>query len=386
LFPGLAVAERLAEQLPQVRITFAGSGKAFEQRQVAEAGFEYLALPCRPMPQRAREAFSFLVENFVGYLAARRFLVETDVAAVVGLGGYASVPMGRAAARRGVPLVLLEQNAVPGRATRWLARRAALVCLAMPSAAGALRCRCPVQVTGNPIRGGFSAAAAAARQLLVLGGSGGARSLNESVPRALYRLREQLADWRIIHQAGDSGPASTRDLYRKLALEATVLDFIPDMPVVLSASALAICRAGGTTLAELAVAGVPAVLLPYPHAADDHQRRNAEWFAAAGGAVVLDERGLPGRGTVPIPVSGEGDSPIFAPTLRVAARKSGQSPGRLDHRLAEAISPLLVDPGRRAAMSAAMRSVSRPEAATHVAALVLSIAGRWRRGALAAAA
>jgi len=353
LFPGLAVAERLTEQLPLVRITFAGSGKPFERRQVAKAGFEYLALPCRPVPQRASEAFSFVVENFAGYLAARRFLVETDVAVVVGLGGYASVPMGRAAARRGVPLVLLEQNAVPGRATRWLARKATLICLAMPSAGEALRCRCGVQVTGNPIRGGFRAAAPASRQLLILGGSGGAQSLNENVPPALYRLREQLADWRIIHQAGESGLEPTRALYRKLALPATVLDFIPDMPAVLSASALAVCRSGGTTLAELAVAGVPAVLLPYAHATGDHQRRNAEVFAAARSAVVLDERELPGR---------------------------------LDNRLAEAISPLLADPRRRAEMSSAMRGLSRPDAAAHIAALLLSIAGRRLCDAVTAAA
>jgi UDP-N-acetylglucosamine--N-acetylmuramyl-(pentapeptide) pyrophosphoryl-undecaprenol N-acetylglucosamine transferase len=353
LFPGLAVAERLAEQLPHMRITFAGSGKPFERRRVAEAGFQYLALPCRPVPQRAREAFSFVIENFAGYLAARRFLVETDVAVVVGLGGYASVPMGRAAARRGVPLVLLEQNAVPGRATRWLAWRATLICLAMPSAGQSLRCRCAVEVTGNPIRDGFRPAAPAGRQLLVLGGSGGARSLNESVPRALYKLRGQLADWRIIHQAGELGLPSTRNLYHKLALEATVFDFIPNMPAVLTASALAVCRSGGTTLAELAVAGVPAVLLPYPHATGDHQRRNAEVYAAAGGAVVLDERELPGR---------------------------------LDNHLAEAISPLLADPRRRADMSSAMRRLSRPEAAAHVAALLLSIAGRRLLGALAAAA
>ena len=124
------MADELVEKLPGVRITFAGSGKPFERSHVAAAGFDYLALPCRPLPRGAREAFSFLVENLAGYLAARRFLAENDVDAVVGLGGYASVPMARAASRSGVPLVLLEQNAVPGRATRWLARTASAVCVA----------------------------------------------------------------------------------------------------------------------------------------------------------------------------------------------------------------------------------------------------------------
>ena len=106
LFPGLAVARRLADEIQNVRITFAGGGKDFERRQVAAAGFEYYALPCRPLPRRVGEAVSFVVENFAGYLAAKRFLKNEQVAAVVGLGGYASVPMGRAAVQRAHPVGL----------------------------------------------------------------------------------------------------------------------------------------------------------------------------------------------------------------------------------------------------------------------------------------
>jgi len=154
LFPGLAVAQQLAAAVPGLRITFCGGGKPFERKYVSRAGFEYLTLPARPLPHGAREAVAFLVENVAGYLAASRFLSEEHVAAVVGLGGYASVPMARAATQRRVPLVLLEQNAIAGRATRWLARRAALVCTAFDETAG-LRCRCPVRVTGNPVRAKF---------------------------------------------------------------------------------------------------------------------------------------------------------------------------------------------------------------------------------------
>ena len=99
---------------------------------MAAAGFDYYPLPCRPLPRGAREAVSFVVENFAGYLAAKRFLKEEQVGAVVGLGGYASVPMGRAAVRRRIPLILLEQNVLPGRATRWLAPAAALLCTSFP--------------------------------------------------------------------------------------------------------------------------------------------------------------------------------------------------------------------------------------------------------------
>ena len=152
MFPGLAVAEQLAAMIPLVRITFFGGGKPFERHWVTRAGFDYFAVAARPLPRSGREAVSFVVENLAGYLAAKRFLRETDVAAVIGLGGYASVPMAQAAARRRVPLVLLEQNAVPGRATRWSARRASLVCTSFKETMAG--CRCSVRVTGNPIRSG----------------------------------------------------------------------------------------------------------------------------------------------------------------------------------------------------------------------------------------
>ncbi len=360
LFPGLAVAQRLVDRMPRTQITFVGSGKPLERRHVAAAGFEYFAVRCRQSPKRLREVISFVAENLAGYLAARRFLRRRPADAVVGLGGYASVPMARAACRLGVPLVLLEQNAVPGKATRWLARSASLVCLAMPKARCGLRCRCPVRVTGNPIRSSHHVprdqapsshlaprdqassrgARRLLRRLLILGGSGGARSLNENVPRALHHIRAELDGWQIVHQSGQSGFETTRRLYGQLDLPATVVHFLDDVPDVLAETDLAVSRAGGTTLSELAAAAVPAVLLPYPHAADDHQRHNADAFTAAGGCTTLDRRELSGR---------------------------------LDEHLADALSQLLGSPQRRARMSAAMGRLARPQAADDVAALILEV-------------
>ena len=393
LFPGLAVAEQLSAMIPRVRITFCGGGKPFERQTAANAGFDFFSLPSRPLPHGAREAVSFVVENLAGYMAASRFLREEHVAAVVGLGGYVSVPMGRAAIRRGVPLVLLEQNAVPGRATRWLARRATLVCAAFDEAIAGLRCRCPVRVTGNPIRFGFDRdtqltlstiavqsekrregegekgrgggsltrlsrcrddlspsllvspspplhSSCPPSQLLILGGSGGAHSLNESVPRALYKIRHQLAEWRIVHQSGQADLDATKLLYEKLDLPAAVVPFVGDMPSTLRTTDLAICRAGGTTLAELSAAGVPAVLLPYPHATDDHQLANARHFSAGGGCVTIDEREISDR---------------------------------LDDRLADVLCFLLANDALRQQMSAAMHGLARPTAAQDVAELIWSI-------------
>ena len=299
LFPGLAVATRLAGRVPALRVTFAGSGKEFERRHVRAAGFDYRTLPCRPYPKGLRQVPSFCTRNLQGYLAARRFLRQRSVAAVVGLGGYASVPMAKAASRAGVPLVLLEQNAIAGRATRWLARSATLICTAMAEARAELRCTCPVYVTGNPLRSGkvlsarpIERPARREKRLLVLGGSNGARALNENVPPALAAIRSKLSGWQIVHQSGDANLEATRQAYDQLDMQVSVVPFVDDLARLLVGADLVICRAGGTTLAELAAAGVPAILVPYPYAADDHQRRNAEAFAAAGGAIVLEQGGL----------------------------------------------------------------------------------------------
>lgn len=342
LFPGLAVAQRLRDAVPQLSITFAGSGKPLEREQVAAAGLEYLPVPCRPWPRRLLDLGRFVVDNLIGYRTARRFLAEHSVAAVVGLGGYTSGPMARAAMSRGIPLVLLEQNVIPGRVNRWLASRAALVCTSFPTTHEHLPAGGRVVYTGNPIRDGFQPTSPGARQLLILGGSSGARTLNEHVPQALARIGASLAGWQIVHQTGPADAAATQTLYRSLGLAATVVPFLNNMPGVLSTTGLAICRAGGTTLAELAAAGVPAILVPYPYAANNHQRLNADLFATARGSVVLDDR---------------------------------DAPGQLENRLVYLLPKLLDDPSCRDAMSQAMHRLAKPDAAEDIAKLILQFAG-----------
>ncbi len=351
LFPGLAVAEQLDRDVPGIKITFAGSGKQFEWQHVAAAGFEYVALRCRALPRRLRDLFSFLADNIAGYREARQLLRQERVDAVVGLGGFASAPMARAAVRCGIPLVLLEQNVVPGRATRWFAKAATCVCVAYEATGTYLPGQCKVRVTGNPLRQAFVDAAGAVsspgpicklpqRHLLVLGGSAGAQSLNEELPHALHRVQRLLGNWRILHQSGESHVTATQRLYDQLDLSAKVVPFFPDVAHVMARTDLAVCRAGGTTLAELSATGVPAVLVPYPHATDDHQRRNAEVADDVGGCVVVDPR----RSTVP-----------------------------LHQRLSATLEPLLSGAGRRKTMSLAMRGLTRPAATSEVAALVAGL-------------
>jgi len=336
-----------------VKITFAGTGKDFERRHVQAAGFQYQAISCRPLPRGPLGVPRFLADNLLGYWKASAFLRRQRVACVVGLGGYASVPMARAAVRQGIALVLLEQNATAGRATRWLAPAADAVCLALKEARNDLPAQCAIRVVGNPVRIGFGefhrkGHPKRMRQLLILGGSSGARSLNESVPRALARLGPRLGGWRILHQSGPNDLEPVRALYATLELEATVTPFVADMPATLADTDLAVSRAGGTTLAELSVSGVPAVLVPYPHAADDHQGKNAAVWTAAGGCIAIDQR---------------------------------DPSGDFCDRLAAALGPLLRDGKSLAAMAGRMRKLARPSAARDIAEMVLNRSGLAKVGA-----
>jgi UDP-N-acetylglucosamine--N-acetylmuramyl-(pentapeptide) pyrophosphoryl-undecaprenol N-acetylglucosamine transferase len=394
VFPGLALAEQLVRLVPQIRITFAGTGRQTEQKAIAAAGFGYVAFPCRAMAGPPWSLTAAAVINVAGCLKARAFLRSQEVSLVVGLGGYASVPAGLAAARRGLPLVLVEQNALPGRATRWLAPRAAAICLGFEEARPRLQCAGPVRHTGTPVRagiakpphalaavlpcnaphaaaksdgragvevpgivgagrelnlpgstsGGLAAAPACTaekqpRRLLILGGSQGAAELNQLVPHALSLIRGPLGGWHVVHQAGNEQADDVAQRYQSFGVSASVVPFVEDMALELSRAELVICRAGGSTLAELAAAGVPAILLPYPRARDQHQLRNAEVFAAAGAARLIDTR-------------------------------QPHDPYTAAERLAHVVQVALEDQTSRREMAYAAALLARPCAAWHVAQIV----------------
>ena len=356
LLPGIVVARELKRQDRRLRITFV-TGPSQRDRDVAEAnGFEHASLPCCSSPRSAWETVKFFRENLAGYQAASRVLRDRQVHLVVGLGGYTSVAAGKAAVSQAVPLVLLEQNALPGRANRWLAPGASLVCVAFDEARAHLKTPAPIRWTGNPVRpaGNVEMANIAgggrsdhARRLVVLGGSGGSRELNANVPRAIYKAGGAQG-WRIVHQTGSSDAAGVRRLYDKLGIDAEVTGFVDEVPALLDDSDLAISRAGGTTLAELAVAGVPAILVPWHGATDGHQYLNASSYAAGGAAVVVEG-------------SAEGD--------------------RLDNRLAVQLERLMADARQRATMSVAMADRGRADAAWQVASMVRDLLRGQRRKA-----
>ncbi len=245
---------------------------------------------------------------------------------------------------------------------RWFARGATLVCSAFEDTYTHLRTGCRVRITGNPTRRGFAELSeldpverearrtSSGLRLLILGGSGGARSLNEQTPLAIYKAGAALQGWEIVHQTGERDLEATRELYRKLGLTATVVPFIDHIARALLESQFVISRAGGTTLAELACAAMPTVLAPFPRATDDHQRKNAEAFVVAGGALMVDERDVSGR---------------------------------FDDALAATVIKLATDDSLRQRMSLAMLRAARPDAARIVARIVGDIlrAGQFTNAA-----
>ncbi len=315
LFPGIAVARELLAREPDARVLFVGSQKPIELDIVGGAGFEHIALPSVSPSLTPARIGSSLLKNWRAYRQARAILARERPSVVVGLGGFASVPPVLAAWRAGVPIVLLEQNVVPGKATRWLSRFADTVCLPWAETAKHLSPRIRTVVTGNPIRreiamladaesetgepGGVSPRTLGANRvrgltppgsptLLILGGSQGATSLNAAVLDALATLQTELTGWRIVHQTGAADLDAIRQRYAALSLAADVQPFFRDMAEQYRRATCVLSRAGATTLAELACAGLPALLVPLPTSAHDHQRLNACLFADHSAALVAE--------------------------------------------------------------------------------------------------
>ena len=303
LMPGLSVAEALRSQCPDCRPVFAGTDRPLERELVEGRGFEFHALPSLRLPKSAFEAPVWPKRVAGGLLGATKLIkrVKPDVA--VSLGCYAAVAPSLAARLAGVPLVVMEQNAYPGKVSRLLSWWACEIYAPWPGLEAYFAWPERVVVTGNPVHPRFAhrrdrGAAAVfglaprAQTLLVHGGSQGAHAINEAMISALPRLKREIPDLQVIHGTGRADHQAVQEAYARNGIRAAVIPFIEDMASAYAAADLAVCRAGGTTLAELTVQGVPALLVPLPIAANDHQRRNATRMASAGAAVILDQEGL----------------------------------------------------------------------------------------------
>jgi UDP-N-acetylglucosamine--N-acetylmuramyl-(pentapeptide) pyrophosphoryl-undecaprenol N-acetylglucosamine transferase len=349
LYPGLALADALARRGHAV--TFVGTAAGIEARVVPAAGYPLRMLPGRQLRGggAARAALG-LAAAMRGMVGALRLLGTLRPGLIVGVGGYASVAVVLGAAVRRLPTVLLEQNVIPGAANRHLARLAARVCVGFAETVTTFPPGRAVH-TGNPVRAEVLAAARSGSGhrprpgLFVFGGSAGARRLNQATLEATALLGERAREIDLTHQTGAADLDTVRAGYAALGLPVRVVPFIDDMGAAYAGADLVVARAGAMTCAELTAIGLPAILVPYPHAADDHQRRNAEVLVAGGAAEMILDRELTGE------------------------------------RLAAALRGLLDDASRRDAMAAAARALGRPDAADRVAAECLRLLPRGRAAA-----
>lgn len=304
--PAIALAEETRSRGDEVLLL--GAQRGLETRLVPEAGFELLALAANPVYgtsffSRVRAIPGMARACWLAWRALGSF--GTDF--VISVGGYASVPAVIAAFLRRIPIALVEPNAIPGRANRAAARLASQIFVNFERAeaifgrAGIDR----VQRVGIPLRKRIVEAFSpddthrvpqAPFRLFVTGGSQGARQLNDAMIEAAPLLRAIAVE--VVHQTGHADRERTEVAYRDAGVSAEVIDFESDMLGRYRWADLALCRAGAITIAELALAGLPALLVPYPFAADNHQAANASAFAEAGAGVILDEQPLPGRRVV----------------------------------------------------------------------------------------
>jgi len=285
----------------------------------------------------------------LGLIQARALIGRLQPAAVIGFGGYPTIPPVLAAVWRGVPSLIHDANAVIGRANRLLAPRVTAIATTFPDVfRGDPALAAKATLTGNPVRPAVIAAAAtpypAARdplRLLVFGGSQGARIMADIVPAAIGRLEPGLrARLAIVQQAREEDLGRVREVFANLSVAAEIAPFFPDLPVRMAASHLVVSRSGASTVAELAAIGRPAILVPLPHALDQDQFANAGVLEKVGGAIRLVQD-------------------TFTP-----------------QRLAYEVAALAAAPQRLAAMAAAARSVGRLDAADRLAELVLAVAAR----------
>lgn len=357
VYPALAVARELLAGGHDV--VWMGTRAGLEARVVPAAGIpvEWLAVSgLRGKGWRSTLAAPFMLLRALWQSLSILRRVKPQV--VLGMGGFVSGPGGLTARTLGIPLVLHEQNRIPGTTNRWLARWARIVCEAFPSSFPA---SVGARWTGNPLRQEIAELkkvvsdkwrvareeaaegpalltthySPLATRILVVGGSLGAKALNEAVPAALAAVGRPV---RVRHQTGEAMRAETEARYAEAGIEARVEAFVENMAEAYAWADLAVCRAGAMTVSELSAAGLPAILIPFPYAIDDHQTHNARYLAEAGAAVLLPQTDL------------------------------------TPERLTAEIAALLERPERLRAMAECASELAKPEAARSVADICLHVA------------
>jgi UDP-N-acetylglucosamine--N-acetylmuramyl-(pentapeptide) pyrophosphoryl-undecaprenol N-acetylglucosamine transferase len=303
LFPGIALADSLRQQFPDSEILFIGTKRQLDRDALDGLDFQQASIDCMGLKgmglvHRLKSLLSLPKAVF----EAVRIIKKFQPALVFGVGGYVTGPVLLAAKLLGIPACIHEQNSIPGLANRLTARFVDRVFVSLPgnypfSAQKTV-------VSGNPVRKEILATAAVRQNrtpntlltLLVMGGSLGAHRVNMLMLEAVQHITaKQPFPFYLIHQTGAADAEKVRAGYAAAGIVAEVAPFFKDMAAIYTKADLAVARAGATSLAELSVIGLPAVLIPYPYAADDHQAANAAYYVAGGGATMYREEALDGE-------------------------------------------------------------------------------------------
>lgn len=337
LFPGVAIAEELRARDPDAAIRFVGTERGIEARVLPELGWDLTKIQVSGLKTVGKlGALRGLFRLPRALWQARRTLKEFEPDAVIGVGGYASGPVVLMAKLRGIPTAICEQNSIPGLTNKLLGRWVRAVFLSFAESKRFFKAK-KIVMSGNPVRRDLlqrllavtPSAPSPTVNILVSGGSLGAVAVNELAAKALCQLAKTTS-LSIVHQTGEKDLETTKQRYADAGITADCRAFIKDMASAYQTADLVIGRAGATTVAELAIAGKPAVFIPYPFAADNHQELNAAEMAGAGAALMFRQADLTAE------------------------------------KLADALAPLLTNPAKRAEMGAAMKSLAKPGAAAAV--------------------
>lgn len=353
LSPGIAVAEAMHELDPAAQALFLCSNRAIDRTVLAGAAMPFEPIPAAPASLRPRALLRMLLAMPRATARSRALLIERKAKVVLALGGFVSVPVVRAARGLGLPVVLLNLDAVAGRANRVVARSATRVLSAIPTRGVTVDAS---DIVGMPVRRAAMAPAAAevcrarlgldpgAPTLFVTGASQGSASLNEAIPAIMAQQPSSFAGWQVVHLCGArdaQGIAELQQAYERLGVRAAVRPFLDEIGIAWGAATLAVSRAGASSVAEAAANRIPTIFVPFPYHRDQHQRLNAEALVGAGAARLARDPVLPG------------------PALE---------------GLAEVLSDLARDRASIERLAIAARALPRVEGARAVAAVLLGIA------------
>ena len=299
LMAGLSIAQEISSRFPGAHIIFFGTNKKGESGYIGKSGYEFKQIEACKLTSFIRLPL-FIFISLIGIIHSMINIVRIKPDIIVGLGGYGSALPVVAAYMTGVPIVLIEQNVIPGRANLIMSRWADAILCHWESTKNKFKKAGSISVTGIPIRNGIVGnetevvknpfgLVSQGKTLLVMGGSQGAQAINKVLLQSIPKLKALIPGLQIIHLTGKEGYKEAKDAYDNLGISSFVSEFSSEIGIAYRLADLVICRAGANTIAEISAVGIPAIFIPYPYATDNHQYWNAYELARIGGALIIKQ-------------------------------------------------------------------------------------------------